>query len=89
MGRNRYIFAPPKECGALYDPYRKTIYFFKSVNATKRMIEYFIEEIEQNINHETLHYVIHKIAGKKAQYGLDYINRKVKKWDELVYQILY
>ena len=75
--------------GAYYDPESRTSYFFTIGEHSEYEIKRFIDDIEQAITHETIHYLIHKIAGEKATIQFDKINEKVFLWDFQTYHLLY
>lgn len=88
MRRLKFRFKAPKTYGALYDPQTKRSFFF-TINASKNEIEIFIDEMEQYITHETLHYVIHKLMGKRVQDKFDVVAEKVLNWNLEVYAMLF
>lgn len=88
MRRLKFKFRAPRTYGAQYDPQIKSSFFF-ALNASKDDIKAFTTEIEQYLTHETLHYVIHKLMGKKIQDKFDDVVSKVKEWDKEVYAMLF
>lgn len=88
MRQLKFKFRAPITYGALYDPQTKRSFFF-AINASKDEVNLFINEIEQYLTHETLHYTIHKLMGKKVQGRFDDIAKKVEEWDVEVHAMLY
>lgn len=88
MRQLKFKFCSPPISGAYYDPASKTAYFF-TLNITETQKQGFKDDIEQAIIHETIHYTIQKIAGKKASTRFDKLSKKVHdKWNE-IYSELY
>lgn len=88
MRQLKFRFRAPRTYGAQYDPQTKRSFFF-ALNASKDDINVFTTEIEQYLTHETLHYVIHKLMGKKVQDQFDEMAKKVLKWNTEVYAMLF
>ena len=47
------------------------------------------ESTIDTIKHECIHYAVQKVAGKRATQKFDRLARKVLKWDEEIYKVLY
>jgi len=75
--------------GALYDCNEKTAYFFCVDAVPEDRKQEFIEGLPQSITHETIHYVIHKVAGEEATNKFDNIWFLVNKWDKEVCGMLF
>jgi len=75
--------------GAAYSLEEKTAYFYCIGTAPEETKQEFIDGIEQSITHETIHYVIQKLTDDRYSYGFDDVWKKVKEWDEEVYNMLY
>ena len=72
--------------GGCYIPETKTIFIYCR---RKRSEKNFIREIELIISHETLHPLIHSIAGEKATLQFDLIHLQVYDWDKTTHSMLY
>ena len=81
-------FNPPRIWGGFYDPQKEEAFIF-SLNITEAQKRVFIEEMEEYINHEFLHYLIQKLADINTSYKFDKVAKQVFKWDAEVYDILY
>lgn len=82
-------FAMPPLVGAYYLPEEKVSYYFCMKEAGEERAKQFIDDIEQAITHEIIHFLIHKIAGEQATFDFDKIAQKVLEHDRTTYQMLY
>jgi hypothetical protein len=69
--------------GAFYEPSTKTAYFF-TLNITEAQRNGFEDELPQALTHETIHYAIQKLEGRRVSIKFDKVAKKVhEKWNEI------
>lgn len=87
LKNHRFDFGAPFTTGSFYDPVSKTSYYF-TLDASTKQINDFVKDIEQCIVHETLHYVIHKLEGRRPSINFDRMTEHVlKKMPEIYYEL--
>jgi len=74
-------FEYPAENDVFYDSSSGETFFFGTQHNAETLVE--------GLNHEIIHFMIHKFVGKRVTLRFDKLGDKVQKWDEIAYGLLY
>ena len=74
-------FEYPATDDVFYDTHSGETFFFGNQHDAKTLIE--------GLNHEIIHFLIHRFVSKRATLRFDKLGEKVEKWDEETYFLLY
>lgn len=74
-------FEYPATDDVFYDTESRETFFFGNQHDAETLIE--------GLNHEIVHFMIHRFAGRRATLTFDKLGDKVQKWDKKAYRLLY
>jgi hypothetical protein len=74
-------FEYPAENDVFYDSSSGETFFFGTQHNTETLVE--------GLNHEIIHFLIHKLKGRRPTLRFDKLGDKVKIWDKKAYELLY